>query len=80
MLLNLNNVCTNCQMVSVNGVSVVFSYGTQVLSIDRDGKLHRLWSGWSVTTQKHINKVLSLCGLPSINKAAWEKMPVETLE
>ena len=76
--MKLVNVCTNCQVVTDKEKSVIFSYGTPVFAIpigDYSGGL-RLWSGWSATTQKHINKVLDLYGLTHINKAIWEKMPV----
>ena len=58
-----------------------FSYGTPVLSIldhGENGKMYhvRHWTGWSLTTQRHINKALDLYGLKHINKAAWDKMPV----
>ena len=75
------NVCTNCQIVETNGREIVFSYETPVLAIldhGINGKMEhsRLWSGWSVTTQRHINKALDLYGLDHINKTMWEKMPV----
>lgn len=75
------NVCTNCQVVETNGHEIIFSYGTPVLSILDHGdngkmKHSRLWSGWSATTQRHINKALDLYGLDHINKMAWDKMPV----
>ena len=78
------NVCNNCQIVEANGREIVFSYDTPVLSIldhGNNGNMEhsRLWSGWSVTTQRHINKALDLYGLSHINKAQWDKMPVETI-
>lgn len=76
--MKLINVCTNCQVVTNKDRSVIFSYGTPVFAMpigDYSGGL-RLWSGWSATTQRHINKALDLYGLPHINKAEWEKMPV----
>lgn len=81
--MELTNICTNCQIIcgagNANRAYVVFSYGTPVLAIDCSGmenRLVRLWSGWSSTTQRHINKALDLYGLPHISKAQWEKMPV----
>lgn len=75
------NVCTNCQVVETEKGNVIFSYGTPVFSIyDTMGGVsmgnRRLWSGWSATTQRHINKALDLYGLHHISKAKWAKMPV----
>lgn len=50
---------------------VLFSYQTPVIMRKADGTLQRLWSGYSATTQKHIN---AFCGL---NKAAYMAMPVK---
>ena len=79
--MTIKNICTNCQLVSINGHEVVVSYGTPVLSIldhGENGKMYhtRHWTGWSATTQRHINKALDLYGLPHINKTQWLKMPV----
>ena len=78
------NVCNNCQIVETNGREIVFSYGTPVLSIldhGVNGKMEhsRLWTGWSVTTQRHTNKALDLYGLDHISKKTWDTMPVETI-
>ena len=82
--MKLTNICTNCQIICGAGKAdrayVVFSYGTPVLALDCSGmkpRMVRLWSGWSATTQRHINTALDYLGKPHINKATWEKMEVE---
>lgn len=57
--------------------ATVFSYDTPVFHIDENNSLHRLWDGWSATTQQDINKAF-----PGVNltKKVWDSMPVETLE
>lgn len=56
-----------------NGTQVLRSYETDVIYKDANGKLHRLWSGYSATTGKHIR---AFCG---IGKAEWDKMECERL-
>lgn len=80
--MELINVCTNCQAVTDSEKTVIFSYETPVFAIpigDYNGGL-RLWSGWSATTQRHINKTLNLYGFDHINKATWDKMPVVSVD
>lgn len=54
-----------------DGAATLRSYDTNVMRRDADGSLHRLWSGWSATTGRHVK---AFCGL---DKKAWDKMPVE---
>ena len=79
--MELNNICNNCQVVEMPGKSVIFSYGTPVLSITGNSgnyMLHRHWDGWSATTQRHINKSLDFLGFSSkFNKKMWDSMAVE---
>lgn len=82
--MTMKNICNNCQLVSTAEHEVVFSYGTPVLAILDKGEngnmMHRrLWSGWSVTTQRHINKALDLYGLAHVNKKQWDAMPIESI-
>lgn len=60
-------------MVSIyrDGAEVLKSYNTNVIRRDPDGTLHRLWSGWSATTGRHI------AAFAGINKKAWDALPVE---
>lgn len=46
--------------VDDDGTETLYSYGTPIVRRDADGKLTRLWDGWSATTGKHI---ASFCGL-----------------
>ena len=85
--MKLVNVCNNCQIVTAAGKAdrahVIFSYGTPVLAIDCSGmksQLVRLWDGWSVTTQRHINKAFTILGDGfHMDKKTWDAMPVENL-
>ena len=67
--------------MTYNGI-VIYSYNTPVLRWDGE-KLHRLWGGWSATTQRHINAMLWQMvrrdGKPflTMTKRVWESMPVE---
>ena len=60
----------------------LYSYNTPVLRWDGE-KLHRLWGGWSPTTQRHINTLLRQIGMCenkpflTMTKNVWESMPVE---
>ena len=62
---------------------VLYSYNTPVLRLDGE-KLHRLWGGWSVTSQRHINAMLWQVGRKdkpfiTMTKKVWESMPVEEM-
>ena len=49
------------------------SYDTLILCVDKkSGKINKLWSGYSVTTMKHINTFLSSYNGMTLNKKAWE--------
>lgn len=54
--------------------STVFSYDTPVFSIDENNTFHRLWNGWSMTTQRDINRAFS--GI-HMTKKLWDSLPVE---
>jgi hypothetical protein len=62
--------------VEVDGILV--SYETQVARIASDGSFHRLWSGYSATTMRHVNEFRERYNLPKITKSQWEKMEVES--
>lgn len=53
------------------------SYETVVAAIDDSGKFHRLWSGYSATTQNHINSFRETYGMNRISKREWIDIPVE---
>ena len=61
--------------IELDGVLV--SYDTPVCAI-RGGEFVRLWGGWSATTGRHINMFRAEHCMPSITKAQWEKMEVQS--
>lgn len=63
-----------------NGNAYLKSYDTIVCYIDASGHLHRLWEGYSMTTQRHIDSFILEYRLnPKYRgKKAWELMEVET--
>lgn len=68
--------------MTYNGI-VIYSYNTPVLRWDGE-KLHRLWGGWSATTQRHINTLLRQVWRKdkpfiTMTKKVWESMPVEEM-
>lgn len=64
-------------MECTNGEKLLQSYDTIVCKLDAAGNFVRLWSGYSATTQRHVNSFLQLNGLDGLQgKANWDKMPV----
>lgn len=63
-----------------NGNVFLKSYDTIVCYIDSAGYFHRLWSGYSTTTQRHINSLIIEYRLnPKYSgKSAWVRMEVES--
>ena len=61
-----------------DGVYVLTSYYTDVALI-HDGKLYRLWDGWSKTTAKHVNIFCEHFGLTGLNKREWIEKEVTTI-
>ncbi len=59
-----------------SGVAVLKSYNTEVAYIE-NGKLHRLWNGWSATTAKHIHEFCLQNGVVGVSKKEWLNLPVE---
>lgn len=55
---------------------ILQSYKTKVLEY-ANGKLFRLWNGWSTTTAKHINSFLTAYGLPKLTKKQWFELPIK---
>ena len=47
-------------VIDDNGNETLYSYDTPIIKRDVNGKLTKLWSGWSNTTGTHIK---ALCGL-----------------
>lgn len=78
--MKLVNICNNCQILETEEGHVIFDYGTPVLAVDSLGKYRRLWDGWSITTQRHINKALATLAMDGISKSDWYEMPVERID
>lgn len=58
-----------------NGDIELRSYNTIVARI-RNGKLERLWSGYSATTMNHINSFIDTFGITGGGKAWWTSLEV----
>ena len=58
-------------MVSDDQTETLFSYGTKIISKNRNGELVKYWGGWSQTTGRHIK---AFCGL---SKAEFMALPHE---
>ena len=67
------------QVETINGETILKSYNTYVCLVDRDGKFKRLWPGYSVTTQRHINEFIRQQGIDGGGAAWWRSLPVEKL-
>lgn len=52
-----------------DGTERLFSYDTEIIVRYPDGRLQRIWDGWSATTGRHIK---AFCG---INKKEYDKLP-----
>lgn len=63
--------------ISDDGTKFLTSYETTVAAISPDGKLKRLWDGWSATTARHIDEFARQEGLQAIGKSKWLEIPVE---
>lgn len=81
--MKITNICTNCQVITMGNTFTIFSYGTPVYRVIRGEHgealpgTGRLWSGWSATTQRHINKSADFIGgMAKMTKAIWDKLPV----
>ena len=59
-----------------NGEKVLQSYNTEVCKITSGGEFVRLWSGYSVTTMRHINSFLRLVGIAGGGKAWWDAQKI----
>lgn len=52
------------------GVETLLSYGTEIIKRYSDGRLRRVYDGWTLTTGTHI---LAFCGL---NKKEFLSLPL----
>ena len=60
-----------------DGTKQLKSYDTIVCEITPSGDFTRLWSGYSVTTQRHVNSFLCFLGYAGYGgKAFWDALSV----
>lgn len=72
--------CNERALYIVNSDNTVelLSYYTTVLLIDiNDHKYYKLWSGYSVTTLKHVNALLNMYGFNTVSKKEWENLRID---
>lgn len=58
-----------------DGEKILLSYDTQVLKIDNNGDIFRLWTGETKTTINHANAFLKLYGVNGAGLAFWRTIP-----
>ncbi len=59
-----------------NGAKILRSYETDVIMIDKNGNIKKLWDGYSATTMRHINAFMAYVGLPYSGKKWWNSLPM----
>lgn len=57
---------------------LLMSYST-VVAVYQRGKFFRTWGGWSATSARHIKSFCLWLGLPTMSKAKWDALPVESM-
>ena len=62
-----------------DGETILRSYKTDVCKIV-DGKLYKLWNGYSSTTMKHVQAFCDHYGIENGGKAWWDSLPCENNE
>lgn len=63
--------------VTIEGNTItLISYTTKVMRIE-DGKIIRMWNGYSATTQRHVNSFLAMFADGQKGKAFWDSLPIE---
>lgn len=62
-----------------DGVATLRSYKTDVCKIV-DGKLIKLWNGYSATTMKHVQSFCDHYGIENGGKAWWDSLPCDNKE
>ena len=63
-----------------DGGYTLFSYGTKIMKIDRDGNIHRFYDGYSLTTGRHIKNFVGIQLGKPMNKKQFMELPVEKEE
>lgn len=68
------------------GLWRIYSYCKCVLVVAVDpaagngAHMWRCWAGWSATTQRHINKALTILGMEKISKKEYLSLPFMEVE
>lgn len=61
-----------CYVLEDEYGKMLYSYDTLVARYIEGYGIRRSWSGWSATTQRHINSFLAYCGIDKRGKAYWD--------
>jgi hypothetical protein len=64
------------RVIENDGETLLQSYDTIVCKIDRAGNFKRLWSGYSMTTMRHVNSFLDHFGIAGGGKSWWDNLEV----
>lgn len=64
------------KVIEKDGETVLQSYDTEVCKINASGEFVRMWSGYSVTTMRHINSFIDMFGIEGGGKKWWDALPV----
>lgn len=79
-MLKITQLCNNAVVLNTKAGTTLFSYGTPVLRIDRNGMMWRLWDGWSQTTGRHIKQFCGKFATEYIGKKEYVNLPFLDIE
>lgn len=65
------------KVIEEDGETLLQSYDTIVCKITAGNRFVRLWSGYSVTTMRHINAFVEMFGIPGGGKKWWDNLITE---
>ena len=65
------------KVIEKDGETLLQSYDTTVCKVDKSGEFVRMWSGYSVTTMRHINAFIEMFGISGGSKSWWDALPVQ---
>ena len=65
-------------LIQMSDIIYLQSYNTIVAAV-KDGKLLKLWDGYSKTTSRHIYTFCHCFGVKNVSKKEWEKMPITNI-
>ena len=61
-----------CKVLEDEHGKMLYSYDTLVARFIPGRGIVRSWSGWSATTQRHINAFAAYCGIKASGKKWWD--------